>query len=198
VCPAGYYGLCGGDREAANEADKCGGEEQRPTGQQMLERRWGAALDSRWTVRIDSEEGEDSVGYRACASSRPPGFEVTWRESDCTMSSPSLGPAQPCSTQPLRLSPGSWLRNRVRLLLCIFGFFASRRRDLLATAKTGPSYMQLSACTEQLPRSHTHASLCCHLHVSTLVSARTLRPVNNVAPLPSILSSCYRRLPPPN
>lgn len=143
VCPAGYYGLCGGDREAANEADKCGGEEQRPTGQQMLERRWGAALDSRWTVRIDSEEGEDSVGYRACASSRPPGFEVTWRESDCTMSSPSLGPAQPCSTQPLRFSPGSWLRNRVRLLLCIFGFFASRRRDLLATAKTGPSYMQL-------------------------------------------------------
>lgn len=145
VCPAGYYGLCGGDREAANEADKCGGEEQRPTGQQMLERRWGAALDSRWTVRIDSEEGEDSVGYRACASSRPPGFEVTWRESDCTMSSPSLGPAQPCSTQPLRLGPGSWLRNRVRTLLCIFGFFASRRRDLLATAKTGPSYMQLSA-----------------------------------------------------
>ena len=80
--------------------------------------RWGAALDKRWTVRIDCEEGEDSVGYRERAYAAAHLVSRLRGESDCTMSSPSLGPAEPCRMQPLSTRYASLHRNRVRSPLC--------------------------------------------------------------------------------
>jgi hypothetical protein len=124
--------------------------------------RWGAARDERWTVRIDSKEGEDSVGYRERAQAAARLVSRLRGESQIALCHrPRLGPLNPAARShsaaalPRGTETGSARCCTAALLHCCRLHF----------------WLFLLARCITAFHVHVHASLCCHRHVSTWVAA---------------------------
>lgn len=141
--------------------------------------RWGAARDTRWTVRIDSRRVRIRSGTESVP--RPP---PAWFRGCVESVRLHYVIALAWARRPLR-----------RTATQAPASLAAQKQGPLAAAPP-PTRIWLAA--EQLPRSTQTLHSRCHRHVSTVVAACALDLSTTSPRRLAALSSCYRRLPPPN